>query len=99
MRNALLIHRVPSDRSGSGAAFEDVLDRSQRGSDVHLRSGGGAVANFLGGNTVSSLFSLRLAVSGNGPAPKYPGAVALNGPALGLPVNDVLRLAGRQTVP
>ena len=61
--------------------------------------GGGKVANFLAGNTVSSLVNLGLAVTGNGPPPANPGMVALSGPALGLPVNDVLRLAGRQTIP
>jgi len=55
--------------------------------------GGGKVAMFFGGNTVSSLTNLGLALTGNGPAPQYPGAIALSGPALGLPVNDALRLA------
>jgi hypothetical protein len=61
--------------------------------------GRGKVAMFFGGNTVSSLTNLGLALTGNGPPPQYPGALALNGPALGLPVNDALRLAGRQTIP
>jgi hypothetical protein len=61
--------------------------------------GGGKVANFVAGNTASSLINLGLAVSGNGPAPQYPGSIALSGPALGVPVNDALRLAGKQTIP
>jgi hypothetical protein len=61
--------------------------------------GGGAVAMFFGSNAISSLANLGLAVTGNGPPPKYPGAIALNGPALGLPVNDVLRFAGKQSIP
>jgi hypothetical protein len=61
--------------------------------------GGGEVAMFFGGNTFTSLTNLGLAVSGNGPAPQYPGAIALNGPALEIPVNNALRLAGRQTIP
>jgi hypothetical protein len=61
--------------------------------------GGGKVAMFFGGNTISSLTNLGLAVTGNGPPPQYPGAIALSGPALGLPVNDALRFAGRQSIP
>ncbi len=60
--------------------------------------GGGKVAMFLGGNTASSLLNIGLAVTGNGPAPD-PTKLQLSGPALGIPVNDVLRLAGKQTIP
>ena len=60
--------------------------------------GGGKVATFLGGNTFSGLVDIGLAVSGNGKPPD-PTSLALKGNALGVPVNDVLTLAGRPTIP
>lgn len=59
--------------------------------------GGGTVANFLGGNAVSSLLNVGLAATGNGPAPD-PAKVYASGPFLGVPVNDALRLAGQDTI-
>ncbi len=59
--------------------------------------GGGKVASFLGGNSVSSLLNLGLAATGNGPSPN-PINTYLSGPAFGVPINDALRLAGRQTI-
>ena len=53
--------------------------------------GGGAIANFLGGNSVSSLLNLGLAISGQQP---LSGSGYLTGGGLGLPINDVLRLTG-----
>jgi uncharacterized protein RhaS with RHS repeats len=58
--------------------------------------GGGTIANFLGGNSVSSLVNLGLSVTGNQPLSSGP---YLTGLGLGLPVNDVLRLTGGQTNP
>jgi hypothetical protein len=58
--------------------------------------GGGTVANFLGGNSVSSVLNLGLALTGNQPMSGPPN---LTGIGLGLPVNDVLRLTGGQTNP
>lgn len=54
------------------------------------------MANFLGGNSVSSLLNLGLAISGSQP---LSGAPNLTGIGMGLPVNDVLRLTGGQTNP
>ena len=59
--------------------------------------GGGKVASFLGGNTVSSLLNLGLAATGNGPSPD-PTKVYMGGTFQGVPVNDVLRLTGNQTI-
>ncbi len=56
--------------------------------------GGGTIANFLGGNSVSGVLNLGLALTGNQPLSEPPN---LTGIGLGLPVNDVLRLTGRQT--
>jgi RHS repeat-associated protein len=80
---------------------QKVACAAQFGNDHSVAAlfGGGKVAMFFGGNTVSSLMNLGLAVTGNGPAPQNPGTIALSGYALGLPVNDALRLAGRQTFP
>jgi hypothetical protein len=58
--------------------------------------GGGTVANFLGGNSVSSLVNLGLSLSGQQPFSSPPN---LTGIGLGLPVNDVLRFTGGQTNP
>jgi len=58
--------------------------------------GGGTVANFLGGNSVSSLLNLGLAITRQQPLSSPPN---LTGIGLGLPVNDVLRLTGGQTNP
>jgi hypothetical protein len=58
--------------------------------------GGGTIANFLGGNSVSSVLNLGLALTGNQPLSGPPN---LTGVGLGLPVNDVLRLTGGQTNP
>ncbi len=58
--------------------------------------GGGAIANYLGGNTVSSLVNLGLAATGNQPLSSQP---YLTGVGLGLPVNDVLRFSGGTTNP
>ena len=60
--------------------------------------GGGTVANFLGGNAVSSLANLGLAATGNGPSPD-PLKVYASGSYLGVPVNDALRLAGKNPLP
>ena len=49
--------------------------------------GSGAVANFLGGNAVSSLTNVEL------------GLLASTSVGLGLPTNDVLRLAGQAIIP
>ena len=56
--------------------------------------GGGAIANFLGGNSVSSLVNLGLAVTGNQVPSSPPN---LTGVGLGLPVNDVLNLTGNSS--
>jgi hypothetical protein len=58
--------------------------------------GGGTIANFLGGNSVSGLVNLGLTVTGNQPSSGPPN---LTGIGLGLPVNDVLRFSGGQTNP
>ena len=58
--------------------------------------GGGTVANFLGGNSISSLVNLGLSVTGQQP---FTSAPNLTGIGLGLPVNDVLRFIGGQTNP
>lgn len=58
--------------------------------------GGGTVANFLGGNSVSSLVNLGLSLSGQQPFSSPPN---LTGIGMGLPVNDVLRFSGGQTNP
>ena len=60
--------------------------------------GGGKVATFLGGNTFSGFVDIGLALSGNGKPPN-PTSLALKGNALGVPINDVLTLAGKSTVP
>ena len=48
--------------------------------------GGGPVASFLGGNSVSSILNYGLGLSSS------------IGPGLGLPTNDVLRLAGKESI-
>ncbi|HEY6411101.1 MAG TPA: hypothetical protein VIY29_26890 [Ktedonobacteraceae bacterium] len=58
--------------------------------------GGGAVANFLGGNSVSSLVNLGLSLSSQQSFSSPPN---LTGIGMGLPVNDVLRFSGGQTNP
>jgi hypothetical protein len=58
--------------------------------------GGGTIANFLGGNSVSGVVNLGLSLSGNQPLSGPPN---LTGIGLGLPVNDVLRFTGGQTNP
>jgi hypothetical protein len=58
--------------------------------------GGGTIANFLGGNSVSGVVNLGLSLTGNQPLSGPPN---LTGIGLGLPVNDVLRFSGGQTNP
>jgi RHS repeat-associated protein len=58
--------------------------------------GGGTIANFLGGNSVSGLVNLGLSVTGQQP---FTSAPNLTGLGLGLPVNDILRLSGGQSNP
>lgn len=58
--------------------------------------GGGTIANFLGGNAVSSLVNLGLGVTGQQPFSSPPNLV---GVGLGLPVNDVLRFTGGTPTP
>lgn len=66
------------------------------GHSIGALFGGGTVANFLGGNSVSSLVNLGLSLSGQQPFSSPPN---LTGIGMGLPVNDVLRFSGGQTNP
>ena len=94
--------KMPKQPPKTGTTVAQKLTCAAKfGNDHSLGAlfGGGKVAMFFGGNTISSLTNLGLAVTGNGPPLQYPGAIALNGPALGLPVNDVLRFAGKQSIP
>ena len=66
---------------------EDVIDRL---------FGGGTIANFLGGNSVSGLVNLGPSATGQQPFSSEPN---LTGHGLGLPIDDVLRLSGGRTNP
>ena len=88
--------------SGPGAAPNNVVKnlqcaaKSGQAHSIGALFGGGTIANFLGGNSVSGLVNLGLSVTGQQP---FTSAPNLTGLGLGLPVNDILRLSGGQSNP
>jgi RHS repeat-associated protein len=62
-----------------------------------LGLGDNYVANLFGGNSVSGLVNLGLSLTPGGAAPDFAKMVA-GGASLGVPVNDALRLGGRQGI-
>lgn len=63
-----------------------------------LGLGHNTIANLFGGNSVSGLANLGLSLAPKGAPPNF-ARMLVGGASLGVPVNDILRLSGQNTIP